>query len=504
LGSLTTSTPFLFPEYSGRTYLLGPVMRCIRWILLALPLVVGLVDLPSCAQAADASLDTGFGGTGSITLSADLPAGDAVAHGLALLSDAQGRTLALATVVDPFAFSALPENSLDLLIYRLNANGSLDTSFNFGQGYYLQNLDWLEIAAATLDSQGRIVLAGTKLSEPPSSVAALLALRLTSTGDRDPAFGSDGIVGSTFGNLADRATAIAVGANDDVYLGASLTGANPNWVAFKFSGVDGTGVSGWGNMFGFQVVDFQQGSSLDALAALAVLADQRLVMLGQACSSSASCRPAAARLTAAGALDATFCASAACIASSPTNIKNGRRIVRDLAVAGFNVASGEVTTGARTSSGALVFAGRLLSSDSGINARALVLRLAADGDVDATFGGAQNPGVQTLALSDAPLIASAIAFDTSARLVMTGTSQRAALRRIFVARLLTDGLPDTTFNSGSALAEYFPAPASDDRNAAGLLIGAGRISAIGDFAGPINRDAFVFRLGDVIFANGFE
>jgi uncharacterized delta-60 repeat protein len=475
-------------------------MRRNRWILLALLLAVGLVDSQGGAQAADASLDNGFGGTGSITLTASLPAGDAVAHGLALLRDAQGRTLALATVVDPFPFSALPENCLDLLIYRLNPNGSLDTTFNFGQGYYLQNLDWLEIAAATLDSQGRIVLAGTKLSEPPGSVAALLALRLTSTGERDLAFGNSGIVGSSFSNTADRATAIAIGANDDVYLGAS----NPNWIAFKFSGVDGTAVSSWGAMFGFQVVDFQQGSSLDSLAAMAVLADQRLVMLGQACSTSTSCRPAAARLTATGALDATFCASAACIASSPTGIKNGRRIVRDLAVAGFNVASGEVTTSARTSAGALVFAGRLLSSDSGVNARALVLRLVADGDVDATFGGAPNPGLQTLTVSDAPLIARAIAFDTSARLVMTGTSQRAALRRIFVARLLADGLPDNAFNSGSALAEYFSVPASDDRNAAGLLIGAGRITAIGDFAGPVNRDAFVFRLSDVVFANGFE
>jgi uncharacterized delta-60 repeat protein len=473
---------------------------------MALPLAVGLVDPPGWAQGADAALDTGFGGTGSITLTADQTVGDAVAHGLALLRDAQGRTLALVTVVDPFPASAVPENCLDLLIYRLNADGSLDTSFNFGQGYYVQNLDWLEIAAATLDSQDRIVLAGTKLSEPPSPVAALFALRLTSTGDRDPAFGNNGIVGSSFGNMADRSTAIAIGANDDVYLGASLSGANPNWVAFKFSGVDGTAVTTWGNAsgFGFQVVDFQQGASLDALAAIAVLADQRLVMFGQACSSSASCRPAAARLTAAGALDATFCASAACIASSPTGIKNGRRIVRDLAFTGFNVASGEVTTGARTSGGALVLAGRLLSSDSGVNARALVLRLVADGDVDATFGDAQNPGFQTLALSDAPLIARALAFDTSARMVMTGTSQRSALRRIFVARLLADGLPDNTFNSGSALAEYFPAPASDDRNAAGLLIGAGHISAIGDFAGPVNRDAFVFRLGDVIFANGFE
>src|SRR5436190_9131857 len=435
-------------------------------------------------RAADAALDPGFGGTGAVTLSAEEEAdGDAVARGVTLLRDAQGRTLALVTIVDPFPFSTVPENSLDLLIYRLNANGSLDTTFNAPQGYYKQNLDWSQIAAAALDSQGRIVLAGVKLSEPAPSVAVLLAARLLPSGARDLPFGTDGITGASFGNAADRANAIAIGANDDVYLGASLTGANPNWIAFKFSGADGTPVANWGTAFGFQVVDFQQGASIDALAALTVLPDQRLVMLGQACASAASCRPAAARLTSTGALDPSFCASAGCIASSPVGVKAGRRIVRDLAPAGFNVASGDISAGARAATGALVLAGRARSSAAGVNAQALALHLGADGDLDASFGGPTNPGLQTLALADAPLAVRAIALDSSARLVLAGISLRSALRRVFIARLLPDGSPDTDFNAGTALAEYLPVPASSDRDVSGLLVANGRISALGDYAG---------------------
>jgi hypothetical protein len=161
--------------------------------------------------------------------------------------------------------------------------------------------------------------------------------------------------------------------------------------------------------------------------------------------------------------------------------------------------------GLRDDAGRIVIGGRATLTSGA--APLLFLRLNANGELDTGFGAPATPGFQGLGLTNVPLSASALLRDASGRLVVGGEGGYAGLRRIYVARLGSNGQPDTGFGNGSALVEYFAAPAAEDRALRALSFDGTRILGLGDFNGASNRDAFLFRLGgtpDALFASGFE
>ena len=461
------------------------------------------------ARAADADLDPGFGIGGERPLAYPLVRSDQVDRGVALLRDAQGRWLAIQSVVNPFPFT--PGSDLDLVIHRYTPSGQPDLTFGGGTGYVLAPLGWVGFGKAMLDSQGRILVAGTALSAPPSTSVGLLLLRLLPNGSRDLSFtgglGNEGVSGFAYGNgsLDNRALAVAELPNGDVVLAGNLVDANDNWFALRVAGTNGAPVGTWGSGFGLQVIDLQPAANLaqDALAGIAALADGRLVLMGHSCTAALGCRPAAARLDLAGMPDAGFCASAGCVASSVAGVNGGRRVVRDPLLAGYVLTSVEIGAATRDNFGRLLLAGRTQVGAGG-PAPGLVLRLGPDGDLDASFGAVTSPGCQALALADAPVAPAALVLDPQARIVIGGSSTRAAQRRLFLARLQANGAADAGFSTTGAIAEYFPAPAAADRALVDLQAQAARITALGDGNGPANRDAFLFRVGSILYGDGFE
>jgi uncharacterized delta-60 repeat protein len=465
-----------------------------------------------CAQAAtafDSTLDGSFG-TGGQRLLAYQVASNEPDQGLAILHDGVGRRIVIVVRQNPFPLA--PERPLELILFRFLADGSVDAGFGFGSGQVRAQLDWSDFRGALVDRQNRILVVGTTLIGAPQS-ASLQVLRLNADGSRDGSFnggtGNNGIVAYGFGpSAANRMVALALMPNDDLVSAANLDQGNGDILLQRISGSNGTPVTSWGDGFGFKIIEMQPAANAarDTVVGLAALPDGRLLVLGQSCTSALGCRPAAARLSAStGQLDTSFCASTACVNASVAGANQGRRVVRDLQIPGQAVTQMAVTVGLRDDAGRLVFGGR--ATLAGGAAPLLFVRLGADGELDGGFGSASAPGFQSLGPGNPPLSASAMILDGSGRLVVGGESTVGASRRIFVARLGSDGQPDLGFGGGSALVEYFVNNPTEDRALRALALDGTRILGLGDYAGPANRDAFLFRLGGdagVLFANGFE
>jgi len=130
-----------------------------------------------------------------------------------LLVQADGKIVAIGE-------SQVFDNDDSVAVTRLNADGSLDTSFSgdgkfahdFGTG---SSFGW----AGALDAEGRIVIAG-QYNNGANDKA--FVMRLTTAGELDTSFGTGGI--KTFDFVADHAekfNAIAVQGNDMVVAGGS-------------------------------------------------------------------------------------------------------------------------------------------------------------------------------------------------------------------------------------------------------------------------------------------
>lgn len=466
------------------------------------------IAIAPCLHAFDGSLDPAFGPGGQQALAYPLAAGDDSDAGVALLSDSLGRRIVLISRRNPFPVAA--SRPLELIMFRYLASGAPDTSLNFGTAYRRLQTDWTEFRGALVDRSNRIVVVGTIVDGAPAN-AALSLLRLLPDGSRDESFdggvGNSGISSFIFGSSVDsRAVAVALMPNDDLVCAGNLADGNGNLILRRISGTNGTPIESWGNGFGFQTIDLQPSANAarDTVVGLAALPDNRVVVLAQSCSSALGCRPAAAQLLAAnGQLDTSFCASAACIAGSVTGANHGKRVLRDPQLNGYTISAVTTTLGLREDSGRLLLAGRATVSSG--QAPLLLARLNANGDLDSSFGDLATPGYQGLSLADAPLTPSALLPDGAARYLIGGTSERAGLRRIFLARLTASGVPDASFAASGALAEYFASPASADRALRALAIDGSKVLGLGDLNGASNRDAFWFRTGsDALFVDGFE
>jgi len=105
--------------------------------------------------------------------------------------------------------AALPDSyDLDFAMVRYNADGSLDQGFGSGGKvvFGLENLRDEEFTSVALQTDGKIVVLGDSNS---SANSGLLVFRYNPNGTADPAFGSGGMVRTTFaGNVQSVAVVI--------------------------------------------------------------------------------------------------------------------------------------------------------------------------------------------------------------------------------------------------------------------------------------------------------
>lgn len=102
-----------------------------------------------------------------------------------------------------------PYGHEDVMILRLNSNGSIDSAFG-NNGFTMIDYDAIDEAnAIALQSDGKIVFAGYSDADTPSGIVFLVG-RFNNDGTVDSTFGSNGRVATNFGDGNEFATGVCI------------------------------------------------------------------------------------------------------------------------------------------------------------------------------------------------------------------------------------------------------------------------------------------------------
>jgi uncharacterized delta-60 repeat protein len=214
--------------------------------------------------------------------------------------------------------------SQNMVVARVNANGSLDATFGAGNadgtpdGVVSLSLGAGndEAKAVAIQANGKIVIAGNTIGSDNSSNIAVA--RLNGDGSLDATFGvgnadgtPDGVVAVSLSNGDDKAKAVALQADGKILVGGVTVGSDDSSnVAVARLNSDGTAdVSfGAGTADGTPdgSVSLSFGAGDDKLKGLLLQADGKILIVGSNTAADGSSNAVVARLNSNGALDSSF------------------------------------------------------------------------------------------------------------------------------------------------------------------------------------------------------
>ncbi|EHR72505.1 hypothetical protein BurJ1DRAFT_3700 [Burkholderiales bacterium JOSHI_001] len=316
----------------------------------------------------DGSLDSSFGTGGAVQI--DFAGSDDIARSIALQGDGK-------IVVGGEATLGAPR---DFAVVRLNTDGSLDTSFS-GDGRASASIaagSDDQANALLLQADGRIVLAG--ITDSGGSLDAAL-VRFNTDGSLDAGFDGDGIRTLAIGTGYDQAVALAQQGDGRLLVaGDSMIAGTPDITLVRLNS-DGSLDASFGSG---GVVTTAVGASFDYAKAMALQADGRIVVVGEAFNGSNN-DVAVLRFTSTGALDTSFSGDGKLTTAVGSATDSGAAV-------------------ALQADGSIVVAGRadFASSDTAL------LRYTADGTADPHFGATATLG-GTVAYTEG---AAAVVLDT--------------------------------------------------------------------------------------------
>ena len=383
----------------------------------------------------------------------------------------------------------------DFAVTRLNADGSLDTtfgtngkktiSFNLGGVDADNNLNAdLDVAnCVAIQSDGKIVVGGYAQRDGNGNFD-FAVVRLNTDGSLDTNFSSDGKALVAFdygGNGDDRATGVAIQADGKIVLvgtceqNASGTGD----IAMARLNTDGsldTSFTGDGRKW----IDLSGGGD-DAGAAVAIQSDGSIVVVGYTKGSGGDDDFAVARVTPNGSLDYSFSS-------------DGKKTV------GFNIggnATDRATSVALQSDGAIVVAGSASATNG--DGDFAIARIKKNGSLDKTFSGDGRKTVPFNLGADNEDEATGVAVQSDGSIVVGGFSQVSSSGDFdfSVARLTSVGELDTLFASDGKKTIPFNMGGSDYDIANGMALQSdGKIVIVGGAmaSDPSNTDFAVTRI----------
>jgi uncharacterized delta-60 repeat protein len=381
--------------------------------------------------AAVGGLDLTFGANGTVVPLVVLNMPDtSVPAAVGVQSD--GRILVGAT-----AFFAAGDT--DFAVFRLNTDGSIDTTFGKGGlatiPFDLGGTNADKLAALFVLPDDRIVLAGTAALAGTDTDFAVA--RLTAEGQLDTTFSGTGVRTVAFddgGTNADSAAAVAVDSLGRVVVAGSA--AQPTAGDFNFAvtrlATDGKldttfGKNGLVNI----PFDLSGGTLEDKATGVAIGPGDSVVLVGNVNAGGANIDAGVARLTAAGVLDTSFDG-------------DGSRVY-GLDVPNTTMANSAVGVAA-LADGRIVLAGTVARTAAG-DTDFYAGRLLADGTPDTTFGGSGFVPAGFSISAAKQDTAAAVTVDPLGRIVVAGTVQINGSDFDFgVVRFRTDGTLDTTFD----------------------------------------------------------
>lgn len=322
-------------------------------------------DMAMWRFTANGTLDTTFNGSGSVTHdNAAGGSGDDVGNAVALASD--GGILVTGS-------SATAGGATDMAVWRFNADGTLDTTFN-GSGIVVHDGTAAGFGsesgnAITIDKSGKILVTGGTTTA--GGTTDMVVWRFNANGTIDTGFNLSGMVvhnNAAGGNGDDAGNAIAIDSQGRILVAGSSTNSagNTDMVVWRytFGGALDTTFSSDGI---FVHNNAAGGNGNDAGNAIAIDASGRILVAGWSTNVRGDKDMVIWRLKADGTLDTTF--------------NNGSGIVIDNGAAGINgddAGSGILVD----SQGRIVVAG--WSTNAG-NRDMVVWRFIADGSLDISF-----------------------------------------------------------------------------------------------------------------------
>ena len=311
---------------------------------------------------------------------------------------------------------------VDFIMARFDANGQLDTTFGDG-GFVTTDIvpdQQEESLAVAVQPDGGIVLAGYVGFDATFALARYLP-----DGTLDTTFGDDGKV---MGEVPGRAYAVAVQPDGGIVAAGEATAgrSDPDWSDFVMARFlpDGTLDPAFGEG-GVVVTDITGGTNL--ARNIVVTPDGGIVLSGEPIGDfPGSDHTDIARYAADGQLDAGF-GSGGVLALAGSRVGQGLALQED---------------------DRLVLVGQAVVAEE---RRFAVVRLAADGTPDDTFG---EGGWVTTDVGDQGDAATAVALDHDGRIVVAGWS--GDINNDFaVVRYLPDGSIDPSFANGGTLTVDF-------------------------------------------------
>jgi uncharacterized delta-60 repeat protein len=267
--------------------------------------VAGIVgSSPGVARFnSDGTIDNTFGSGGAVIT--DFGSGTSGgADGLAIQSD--GRIVLCGGAAPAFGF------------VRLNADGSLDTSFGTGgkkqvswgsTTIYANNTSAHALALQTINGQEMIVAVGDVLPTSKSKTYDFGVVRLTSTGALDTSFATGGKFSTDFYGNTDNAYSVAIDANNNIVVGGrTIVPVNKQTTNYNFAAIRVTANGTLDTSFnGSGKVDVDiLGGREDAMA-VSIQSDGKICLAGFALDPVTSISDfALVRLQSNGQLDGTF------------------------------------------------------------------------------------------------------------------------------------------------------------------------------------------------------
>ncbi|MFM7561483.1 MAG: beta strand repeat-containing protein, partial [Planctomycetota bacterium] len=345
---------------------------------------------------ADGTIDTSFGTGGKVTVDFG---GTDTARGIRVLSD--GRILLVGRSYNG--------SNNDFALVRLNSDGSLDTTFD-GDGKLLRPVGTNDNAYdVVVQSDGKMIVVGEVDSD--FGIA-----RLNADGTLDTSFGTSGKVIQSFGN-SDGALSVALQSDGKIVVSG--------WTANGETGVIRLNTNGsFDTTFGTNGLVTNGVSGYDQGTSVAIQSDGKIVIGGHGNAGSGS-GFFLMRLNANGSLDTTF---------SPGGADGDGKLVTWI-----NAASewGSAIT--------LQTDGKILITGN-INGNFGVARVNTDGSLDTSFGTAGKVSIDVTGNLDE---SKHLLVQPDGKIILVGYSVNTATdgsNDFSIIRLNSDGSLDTTFN----------------------------------------------------------
>jgi len=308
------------------------------------------------------------------------------------------------------------------VLARYNEDGTLDTA-GFGSGTGKVSTDLGFAYSAMLQPDGMIVVVGDAGTGNDIATA-----RYEADGDLDPTFGGgDGIVTTSVGTGFAFAYAVALQSDGKIVVGGPhYSTANPEYWAVVRYEADGDLDPTFGG--GDSMVTTSFGSPGNWLTAIAIQSDGKIVAAGSSGVGGGTTRIAAARYTAAGALDTSFSG-------------DGKQLIS------FSGYGGYANAIALQPDGKLLLAGGQRPGQ--FNYKMTVVRLKANGALDTSFSG---DGKQVVDVGGSDSGANSVVVQPDGKIILGGgTIITVSPKDFALVRLLSNGSLDPSFDGDGKL-----------------------------------------------------